>query len=79
MKKPTKIKRHFIHYRDEDYRNGYNDACDDWKNFLPDKKEIREMIMKSNLVCDEIGGVEIEVEKLTNTIAKRIGKEINNE
>ena len=52
---------------------GYNTACGDWEKFLPSIGELEEIIKKSGLPIETIGGVELEIKTLAETLAKRIG------
>ena len=49
------------------YEKGYNDACNDWEKFLPDKEEILSILKDRSLFLTS---------KVAEAIVKRIGKEV---
>jgi len=73
----------------ENFKDGYNKACNDWEKFLPDKYEIAGIINDVaddfEKIKDTLGNVKLKdiISRLhfmmAETIAKRIGKERNND
>ena len=78
MKKPEKMKQASKNSR-EDW---YNEAIDDYEKYhnwrmrqLPSEEELYEIIRKSSLGDEQIGGVVLEIKALAKTLFIRNGKE----
>ena len=59
------------------FAEGYNQACKHWRAFLPDEKELKEILLNADLEFNKLSCCDDDFNEYLTALAKAISKRLN--